>query len=139
MRLNNGPDGGVSASLTLVNGTGHCLPTAEPHRKLLVSLEALDRDGRVLASDVHRVQRIIDLHTLTELPGEDTSLAPRERRDVSLALAAPLPDGAVSARLAVRFVLWDADDPIARAAKLPPETLVHTLHVRAMPLPGGGP
>ncbi|MDP6946133.1 MAG: hypothetical protein QF464_18435, partial [Myxococcota bacterium] len=123
-----------SATLTLVNQSGHRLPTAEPHRALVVSLELRDDDGRVLTRDIRRVERVLDLTTLTERPGEDTSLGPRERRLLSLTVAAPPDDKARSARLVVHFVLWDHEDAVARAAGLTRDDLVHTLYERVLPL-----
>ena len=126
------PEGGVAGRLALINRSGHRLPTAEPHRKLTVALELLGAEGEVLASAAHHVQRVVDLHSLAEPSGADTTLAPRERRPISLDIS-PAP-AARSARLVVRFWLWDPDDPIAQSAGLDAAALVHTLHSHSLTL-----
>jgi mono/diheme cytochrome c family protein len=133
---------GAEARVTLVNGTGHRMPTAEPHRALHVALEAIDDQGAVLAQDLQILQRIVDLHTLTEIPGSDTSLLPRERRPLTLSLPGALPASTVSVRLVVRFILWSPEDAVAQAAGMTAEDLVMTLHEHRIAVqrrPGGGP
>jgi len=133
---------GAKATLTLINGTGHRMPTAEPHRALTVALEAVDAQGEVLAQEQRVIQRVVDLHTLTEVPGTDTSLLPRERRDLSLTLSPSLPAATRAVRLVVRFVLWDPEDPVAKAAKMTAKDLIMTLYdhqVELAPEPGGRP
>lgn len=132
MVLTRGATGELRGSLVLVNQTGHRLPTAEPHRKLTVALELLGAEGEVLTRTEQVHQRPVDLHSLSEAPGSDTSLEVRERR--ALTLTSPAPPAARSARLVVRFVLWDPEDPIARAADLGPESLIHTLYTQTLSL-----
>ena len=115
---------GAQASVVIRNETGHRLPSAEPHRKLVAALEVLDGAGEVIAATREVMQRVVDLHTLVEPAGSDTSLLPREVRRVDLALPGPLDAGAQSARVALRFVLWDPEDPVAKDAGLGPEALI---------------
>jgi hypothetical protein len=90
----------TKAELVLFNGTGHNLPTAEPHRTLRIRLEA---GGK---TDEARIARPIDLEAIAEEPGADTTLKPKEKRTIRLRLPVVAP-----ARLAVDFLLWDPDKP----------------------------
>ena len=125
---------GVEAALTLTNATGHRLPTAEPHRKLVAALEVLDASGHVLQREEAVMQRVVDLHTLTEVPGSDTSLLPAEVRRIQLSLPSPLPAEAIEARMALRFVLWEPNDPVAQAAQLSAADLIMVLHEQRISL-----
>ena len=114
---------GAKASLLLVNGTGHRLPTSEPERFLEVRLAALDAEGNELSHDHLRFQRRADVVKLREI-GEDTTLAPRARRELSLSLDA-LPEDATEVRLSVDYWLWDPEHEAAIEAGLSAEELVH--------------
>lgn len=105
-------------AVIVYNGTGHRLPTAEPQRRLAVTLEALSGRGVVLASVTHDIQRVILLPRLVE--ASDTSLRPREERRVELEV--PM-RGARSMRVRVVFHLWDPDDHVARLARIRPSDL----------------
>ncbi len=129
---------GLKAQLTLKNGTGHHLPSAEPHRKLIAKLEALDSAGLSLVDDEVVIQRKVDLHQLREVPGSDTSLRPREERTLDLRIKGALPARAARARLSLTWVLWDPSDPVAIAAGLGEEELVMTLEERSMELNTSG-
>ncbi len=111
------------ASLTIFNGTGHRLPTAEPERAIEVRLSALDASGHELAQDNQRFERPVDVVKLREL-GEDTTLHVAERRAVELSLDS-LPTETASVRIVVEFWLWDPEHPSAREAGLSAEELVH--------------
>lgn len=127
-------DGGAQATLSLTNGTGHRLPTAEPHRRVEAALEALDAAGVVLTSSVIRIERKLDDAHLTEAPGTDSTLLPRERRLLRLALPA-LPPATQQLRVAVRFYLWEQEDALIRQAGLDPSSLVLLVHETARPWP----
>ncbi len=114
------------ATVTIVNGTGHRLPSAEPQRAVIVRLEALDDAGTTLDATEARFERKIDVVRLREL-GEDTTLAPRARRDVALQLS-PLPQGARQLRLSVVWELWTPGSEVARAAGMSDDDLRQTVH-----------
>src|SRR5581483_11999825 len=103
-------EGGVAGAVTLWNGTGHRLPTAEPQRRVEAALELLGPEGAVLGRDVAVIRRLVDLEARREQPGVDTTLRPREERALSLRVRGPADAAAkgVRVRLAVRFVIWDA-------------------------------
>ena len=124
---------GARATIEVFNATGHHFPTAEPRRRLDFRLELLDARGAVIDARVVPARRTIDLKVLTE-PEPETTLTPRETRIVSLERTAPLPERAHRARLVVRFVLWDFEDPIARAAEMKREQLHHDLFVVSAPI-----
>ena len=105
--------------MTLYNGSGHRLPTAEPQRRVEVVLEALDRAGVALRESSENLQRVILLPKLVET--SDTTLLPREERTIQLKVAT---DGAQSLRVRVVFHLWDPDHRVARAASMRPGDLV---------------
>ncbi|MGB0591093.1 MAG: hypothetical protein ACPGU1_15565 [Myxococcota bacterium] len=133
---------GAQATLTLINGTGHRMPTAEPHRALHVVLEAVDGTGALLAEDRQVLQRVVDLHTLVEVPGSDTSLLPRERRPMTLEISGPLPRQTVQVRAVVRWILWEPEHAVAKAAGMTEDDLVMTLYERQIsvqPEDGEGP
>lgn len=117
------------ASLTLENGTGHRLPTAEPERYLRVSLSALDANGVELSVDEQRFERPVDVAKLVEL-GADTTLAPHERRALSLRIE-PLPEHAVQLVLAVDFFLWH-DNDVATQAGLVGDARRHRVFERTL-------
>ncbi|HYV48976.1 MAG TPA: hypothetical protein VFA20_29150 [Myxococcaceae bacterium] len=118
-------EGEPPAAVRLRNLTGHRLPTAEPHRFVVVRVEA---EGRVVES---RIERVVDTYRVSEKPGQDTTLAPREERTI------PLP--AHTSRVSVRFLKWTPGDETAKAAGLSDPMLVHELFSRDFPLPSGGP
>ena len=80
------------------------------------------------------MQRVVDLHTLTEVPGSDTSLLPAEVRRIQLSPPSPLPAEAIEARMALRFVLWEPNDPVAQAAQLSAADLIMVLHEQRISL-----
>ena len=110
--------GDQTATVTLYNGSGHRLPTAEPQRRVEVILEALDGRGAVIASASESLQRVILLPKL--IVSADTTLRPREERTLALHVTA---DSARSLRVRVVFHLWDPDHHVARAAGLREEAL----------------
>jgi hypothetical protein len=95
--------GEVVAAVKVGNESGHRVPTAEPHRRVEVLLEVLDAEGKVVASKAARIERDVDLDALVER--SDTTLAPREQREVVVKAAAK----GVRARLSVRFHTWSDD------------------------------
>lgn len=128
-------DGGAQATLSLTNGTGHRLPTAEPHRRVAVAIEALDATGRKLQYDELRIERKLDDEHLSEAPGTDSTLLPRERRQLQMMLPAPLPAETKNLRVAVRFYLWDPEDDLIRKAGLDPASLVLVAYETSRPWP----
>src|SRR6185503_7439331 len=88
--------------VTLVNATGHRVPTAEPHRWVEVTLEGLDDGGKVLGTSTVRIERDVDLDALVE--HSDSTLRPREERPLVLRVKS-----ASRARLSVRFHTWSDD------------------------------
>ena len=124
---------GAEASLLLVNGTGHRLPSSEPERFVEVRLAALDADGGELDHRSIRFERPVDVARLREL-GEDTTLPPRDRRELALSLD-DLPDGTTEVRLSVDFWLWDPEHEAAIAAELSPADLVHHIVDRRAAVP----
>lgn len=121
---------GVHGTVTLTNGTGHRLPTAEPHRRVDVALELLNAAGSVVGSAVQRLQRPIDLDALREAPGSETTLAPRETRTFQLTVRA-VPSDAVSARVVVRFWRWSPENHLAVHAPVPRGELAVSLYESA--------
>jgi len=101
------------------NLTGHRLPTAEPHRSVVVRWDVDGQPGE------YRIERVVDAYRVREKPGQDTTLAPREER------AIPLP--ARASRVAVQFFEWTPGDETAKAAGLSDSMLVHDFPQ----LPGG--
>lgn len=98
-------------SLTLFNGSGHRVPTAEPHRFVEVVLELFDGDAPV-GRETIRLQRVLDVEALKER--SDSTLKPREERTLELrATASRQP---TRARVTVDFWLWDPEDAIAKKA-----------------------
>ena len=106
---------GAIARVTLENGSGHRIPTAEPHRFLSINLSAIDSGpyGRELATAEQRIERHMDDERLIESPGEDSTLKPRETRTITVTLKGPLPKEATRLRLRVTFFLWDPDELFA--------------------------
>lgn len=128
-------DGGAQATLSLTNGTGHRLPTAEPRRRVEASIEALDAAGLVLKSSGIRIERKLDAEHLTEAPGTDSTLLPRERRQLELKLPAPMPPATQKLRVSVRFYLWDQTDALIREAGLDTSSLMLPVHETVRPWP----
>ncbi len=126
------PRGGARATLTLVNGTGHRLPTAEPQRYLRVHLSARDAEGNPVAEQELRFERPVDVARLREL-GPDTTLAPRERRPITLEIP-QAPPATAAFTVAVDFHLWHADSEVAIAAGLAGPDLVHRIAARTSAL-----
>ncbi len=118
--------GAVRARLTIFNGSGHRIPTAEPQRRVEVVLEALDEAGAALASSREVIQRAVQMPAMREEVGDDTTLKPRERRQLALEVQAP--PGARRARLRVIYVVWDAGDALVAQAGLSSEDLVLEIH-----------
>ncbi|MCX4241422.1 hypothetical protein [Paraliomyxa miuraensis] len=116
------------ASLVLVNGTGHRLPSAEPERYVRVHLSARGADDELLAERELRMERPVDVARLREL-GPDTTLAPGERRRLTLELT-DLPPDASTVRIAVDFHLW-RNGELAREAGLDGDDLVHSIVQRS--------
>lgn len=127
--------GAVRASVQVRNLTGHRLPTAEPHRAVELELEALDAAGRRVGAAQARLERVVDLASVRERPGQDSTLRPREERTVELSAPVPTGAGPRLGRLTVRFRSWPPEDEIARAAGLSRDQLVHPLYTREFPLP----
>jgi hypothetical protein len=121
----------LRASLTITNGTGHRLPTAEPGRFITISLRAMDADGKVVREAVERIERPVDVRRLREAPGQETTLAPRERRPLALELEVDAT--VVDAVLAVDFWRWDPDHEAARHAGLDEAALRHRVFERRVP------
>ncbi|HVE81984.1 MAG TPA: hypothetical protein VND93_04020, partial [Myxococcales bacterium] len=131
-RLEKGPGPWARARVRVRNLTGHRLPTAEPHRAVEVMLEALGSGGVPVSVSTARLERLVDLGALRELPGQDTTLRPGETREVPLS---PVHTGSArSARVSIRFVRWPAQGETARAAGLSAQELVHPLFTREFPL-----
>lgn len=122
-----------AVDVTLFNGTGHRLPTAEPHRRLEVALELFDAVG-VVGRTAVVIERRLDLDALKETKGEDTTLLPREVRVLRLGVPAAVRPAA-GARLVVDFWLWDPADPVAIAARLDGEALRKRIHESEVTLP----
>ncbi|MCH9681723.1 MAG: hypothetical protein K0V04_09845 [Deltaproteobacteria bacterium] len=133
LQLGLDPQTGATASVTIFNGTGHRLPSAEPQRYIRVHLSAQSADGTVLADDEVRFERPVDVARLREL-GPDTTLAPRERKPVALALPM-VPADAARIEVAVDFHLWHADDAVATDAGMSAAQLVHRIAVRTAEVP----
>jgi hypothetical protein len=125
--------GGVAATVAIFNATGHRLPTAEPHRSLELRVELLDADG-IVAQGSSVLARRADTETLSEAPGRDSTLAPREQRTV--VIEAPRPARPFTrARLVVDFWLWEPDDAVAQAAGLDAPALARRVYEAEVPLP----
>ena len=107
-----------SAAITLVNGSGHRIPTAEPQRRLEVALEALDAAGRVLARSSENIQRVVLLPRMIE--ESDTTLLPLETRTLRLQVSTA---GAARVRARVTFHFWDPDHIAAIQARIAPKDL----------------
>ena len=116
---------GVTGTVTLTNGAGHNFPTADPARSVDVIIDGRGADARPVQVARARLQRYIDLDRYLEPPDRDTSLAPGERRAVSLKTA--LPKSLTTAEIIVRFVIRDVTDPLAVAAGLDPAELAYPL------------
>jgi hypothetical protein len=127
-------DGGARGELVLYNGTGHRLPTAEPRHYLQVTLSVLSAGGQVLAQTSQRIERRMDPVALTESPGGDSTLLPRETRRIELRLAG-LPAGGARLRLSLHYFLWAPEDPIARDAGHDEASLRRTIYESERPLP----
>lgn len=130
--------GGARAELTLQNGTGHRLPTAEPRHYLVTALAALSATGQVLSESQLRIERQMDPVALTEPPGSDTTLQVRETRRLNLRLAT-LPPGTVRLRLGLYYFLWRPEDPIARDAGETKASLRRTVYESERALSAGPP
>ncbi|MEM6994562.1 MAG: multiheme c-type cytochrome [Myxococcota bacterium] len=115
----------ADATLSIFNGTGHRLPTAEPERFVEVRLAALDGAGGELAVATTRFERPVNVVKLREL-GPDTTLAVAERRPVELSLP-QLPSGTATVRVSVDFWLWNPAHESARAAGMSAEDLMHRI------------
>jgi hypothetical protein len=125
-------DRGAVARLSLANGSGHRVPSAEPERSIVVELAALAADGVALAQTTTRIERPIDVARLRS-QGADTTLEVGELRALVLELPAPLPEDAVELALTVDFVLWDP--AAAVLAELPAtQPAAHRLFERRMGL-----
>ncbi|HEY8206786.1 MAG TPA: hypothetical protein VIG99_04845 [Myxococcaceae bacterium] len=129
--------GAVRAAVQVRNLTGHRLPTAEPHRAVVMRLQALDEAGREVGAAETRFERVVDAYRVSERPGQDSTLTPREVRRVEL--SAPAPAGTRLARLSVWFQRWTPGDETAREAGLSDPSLMHELFSRDFPFPPGGP
>ncbi len=119
---------GAEAQITIFNGSGHRLPTAEPRRRVAVVLEALGPQAKVLASAVQSLERRMDPVRLTEPPDGDSTLLPRETRRMTLNLLGPLPQTTQQLRVAVRFYLWHPNDPIAQDAGQDEQSLTRIVY-----------
>jgi hypothetical protein len=106
--------GAGSAVVTIFNGSGHRLPTAEPQRRVELTLDALGPRGEVLESSSENLQRVILLPALTEV--SDSTLLPRETRSVTLRIP---PEGATTLRVRITYHLWDPEHVVARIARIP--------------------
>ena len=120
----------VRGSLTIENGSGHRIPTAEPQRRVEVVLEVFGAGGEVLARSASVIQRVVQLPAMVEAVGQDTTLLPRETRRFDLEVS--WPEGGVGARLAVRFILWEASDKVAMEVGLSPASLVRLVFERTL-------
>lgn len=125
--------GAAGAELVLFNGTGHRLPTAEPRHYLQARLCALSATGEVLAASQARIERRMDPVALTEPPGSDTTLLPRETRRIPLRLPS-LPPGTARLRLSLHYFLWPPEDPIAIDAGETEASLRRTIYETERPL-----
>lgn len=106
------------ARVTVFNGTGHRLPTAEPQRRLEIRLEALGATGERLTMASANVQRVIPLPEMVDV--SDTTLKPMEERE--LIVKVPIA-GASKLRASVIFHLWDPTDRVAVEARVREEDL----------------
>lgn len=114
----------IEGSFIVWNKTGHRFPTGEPARYAEFTMEALDAEGKVLAtSPVQRVGRVVDEEG-GFIESSDNTLAPREERSFAFTLKAK---GAQSARFVVRFYLWDPNTEVAKASKLTLDQLMTVL------------
>lgn len=125
---------GAEARLTIENGSGHRIPTAEPRRRVQVDLEALDESGRVIKAVAQRIERRFDPQHLVEEPNSDTTLLPRQKRSFRLSLDGALPPQTRRLRLAVVYYLWNPDDEIARDAGLDAAALRRLVFESVLPL-----
>lgn len=120
-------DDAMIAELELFNAAGHRLPTGDPHRAVIVRLVALDGEDTPLAEGRAMIERRVDLERLSEVPGNDTALAPRELRRIELRV--PTRAKAQRARLIVELRRWDPSHPVAIAAGLDAAALTRTMLV----------
>jgi hypothetical protein len=118
----------LRAVLQLSNRTGHRFPTSEPHRRVDIFLDVLDEKGRILQQTRRHIARQMDIHNLEESPDEDNTLLPLQTRDISLVVPSITATAAHVARVRIEFVLWDPEDPVAKAAGLSRSQLVHQLY-----------
>ena len=104
----------LKGTLTVFNKTGHRFPTGEPARIAEFTMEALDKDGKVLAtSAIQRIERVVDEHGFIETT--DNTLAPHADTTFNFTVKAP---GAVSATFVVRYYLWDPTTKVAKDSGL---------------------
>jgi hypothetical protein len=66
---------------------GHPVPTGDPERYLLLTLEIRDQGGRVLASRVEKIGTTYEWSPLKKL--QDNRLAPGERRNYEISILVP--------------------------------------------------
>jgi nitrate reductase cytochrome c-type subunit len=104
----------INGIFTVFNKTGHRFPTGEPARIAEFTMEALDRDGLVLAtSPIQRVERVVDEHGFIET--SDNTLSPHAETTFNFSVKAP---GAVSVKFVVRYYLWDPNTKVAKDSGL---------------------
>lgn len=109
-------DAHTRCEVTLTNGAGHRMPTAEPGRDLAITWQPA-----VGASGEHHILRRMDRIQLTESVGEDNTLLPQERRTVTVT-------GALGAgELTVRLCMFERTDPLLASTHTPYAASCETL------------
>jgi hypothetical protein len=122
----------LQASVTIKNGSGHRIPTAEPERRLEIALEVLGPEGQVLQVQRNIIQRVVEMPSMSEKAGGDTTLRPRETRRVDLEMG--IPGGAFGSRLVLRYILWEPTHRAALEAGLKEQDLSKLIFERRLPL-----
>jgi len=83
------PGAETTASVSYTNAeAGHRLPTGDPERFLLVTLQAVTPDGAVLGEETHRIGTVTRWYPTIERIS-DNRLLPGESRTLTLTFAAP--------------------------------------------------
>jgi hypothetical protein len=110
----------INGTFTVFNKTGHRFPTGEPARYAEFTMEALDNEGKVIAtSPIQRIERVVNEHGFIETT--DNTLSPHADTTFKFSVKAP---SATSAKFVVRYYLWDPNTKVAKDSGLSLEQLM---------------
>lgn len=90
-----------SIKIVLTNQAGHRFPSGEPARSLVVTARLWSEDAKQVAEAVERIERRVKLPVGKELG--DSTLAPAERRELTLSFGAETQGQATKASLSIVF------------------------------------